>query len=184
MMLDALLSFVPLGVPLSLVAGLGVDVPSPNVIDLMGDGVGTALQNIFGNSAVPGVADAHGIGSKRPELVIAIGTGLVTVTAATLNAQLQGAPDNGVGGAGAWSTFGESGPITAAQGVANAIIARLPWLPPWPFNQRPRFLRLNFEIPAATQFTAGTIGYALVTTSRDDIAQIYGARNYAMGPLA
>ena len=40
MLLDALLNFVQVGSPLSLVAGAGVAIPSPGIIDLLGLGVG------------------------------------------------------------------------------------------------------------------------------------------------
>lgn len=168
MITDALLNLVPPGAPLSLVAAAGVDVPSPFVIDMLGDGVGTAVRNFWGNSTVPGQADGFGVGGKRPELNVTIGTALATGSAATLNVQWQGAPDNGSGSPGTWQTFGESGEITAAQGTAGAVIARLPFLPPFPLNERPRFLRLNFAIPAGTTFTAGTIASAVVVTTRDD----------------
>jgi hypothetical protein len=184
MITDAKETFVPPGNPLSLVAAAGVDVPSPIIVDLLGGGVGTTVTNHVGNAALPGQADAHGVGGLRPELVVAIGTALATGTSATLNVQLQGAPDNGAGSPGTWQTLGESGPITAAQGTAGQVIARLPYLPPFPKNLRPRFLRLNFEIPAATLFTTGTIAYALVTTARDDLYQLQAAKAYTIGPLS
>ena len=58
MILDAKLQFVAPGSPLSLIAAAGVDVVSPNIIDLLGNGVGTTVTNIYGNSALPGQADA------------------------------------------------------------------------------------------------------------------------------
>lgn len=184
MITDALLNFVsPNGPDLSLVAGLGISIPSPGIIDLLGGGVGTPITGYTGTATLPGQADAHGVGKERPELVVAIGTAVTTVTAATLNVQLQGAPDDGTNNPGTWQTLGESGALTAAQLTANQVIARLPWLPPFPQNLRPRFLRLNFSIPAATAFTAGTINYATVTTVRDDPFQMQAAKAYSLGPL-
>jgi hypothetical protein len=185
MLLDSKLSFVPLGSPLSLVAAVGVDIVSPNVIDLLGGGAGTLVTNITGISAAPGQADAMGTPTERPELVVAIGTGLVNDTGTpTLRVELQGAPDNGSGSPGTYVTLGSSGAILAAQGTAGTIIARLPWLPPFPLNLRPRFLRLNFEIPAGTNFSAGTILYALVTTVRDDWFIAQQPRNYKVSGVA
>lgn len=184
MLLDAKLAFVPVGAPLSLIAAAGVDVPSTNVIDLIGPGVGQAMANFFGNSALPGQADGMGVGMMRPELVVAIGTALTAGTGTpTLNVQLQGAPDNGANLPGTYQTFGASDEITVAQGTANRIIARLPWLPPWPFNNRPRFLRLNFAIPAGTTFATGTIAYAVVSTVRDDPYHLQAAKNYTVAPF-
>lgn len=167
MITDAKLGFVFPNSPLSLVAAAGVDIPT-NPIDLLGPGPGNDVTNIWGNSTLPGQADGMGVGKPRPELYVAIGTACTTGTSATLNVQLQGAADNGSNQPDTYSTFGESGPIAAALLTAGRVIARLPWLPPWPFTNRPRFIRLNFEIPAGTLFTAGTIAAALVTTERDD----------------
>lgn len=181
MMTDALLSFVGLNGNLSLVAGAGIAVPSPNIIDLLGNGVGVAPTSIFGNTSVFGSPDALGVGGARPELNITVGTAFATANSATLNVQLQGAIDTGAAGGylpGTWQTFVESGALTAAQLTALTVIFRCPWLPPFPANLRPRFLRLNFVPPAATNFTAGTIASALVTTVRDDQFNKQAARNY------
>lgn len=185
MLLDSRLSFVALGSPLSLVAAAGVDIVAPNVIDLLGGGAGTLVTNITGIATLPGQADAMGSPSERPELVIAIGTALVNDTGTpTLRVELQGAPDNGSGSPGTYVTLGSSGAIATAQATAGAIIARLPWLPPFPLNLRPRFLRLNFEIPAGTNYSAGTILYALVTTVRDDWFIGQQPRNYRLSGVA
>jgi len=183
MRLDASLAFVPVGSPLSLVGGLGVSFASPNIIDLLGQGVGTAPANIFGTPTIFGSADAKGVGKTRVELAVATGTAFATSDSATLNVQLQGAADQGVGGSyqpSTWYTFGESGAMAAANLTANTVICRLPWLPPWPFSLRPRFLRLNFFIPASTQFTTGTIAYAVPVEGRDDYSAQYAAKNYAV----
>ncbi len=189
MLTDALLSFQSLGSPLSLVAGAGVDVRAPNIIDLLGLGVGVVAPSngnpIIGNTTTFGQADAMGVGGLRPDLVVTIGTALVADTGTpTLTVQLQAAADDGTGNPGTWQTLGESGEITAAQGTAGAIIARLPWLPPFPVNLRPRFLSLNFAIPAATSFTDGTIASALVAALRDDPFQTQAARNYTVAGVA
>lgn len=183
MILDALLSFVPVGAPLSIVAGAGIDVPSTNVIDLLGLGVGvTADQGnrIIGNTTVFGQADAMGVGGMRPELLVNVGTAFATGTSATLNVALQGAEDDGTGNPGSWQTYEETGELTAAQLTANQTIMRLPWVPPFPANERPRFLRLLFQVPAGTTFTDGTIANAVVVPCRDDQFNKYGAKNYSV----
>lgn len=184
MITDALLAFVPIGSPLSLVAATGDDVPSTNVIDLMGDGVGTTVTNIWGNSTLPFSPDARGVGDPIPLIHILIGTALsANAGTPTLNVQLQGAEDNGSGSPGSYQTYIEHGPITVAQGTANRRI-RMPFAPPFPINDRPRFLRLNFEIPAATSFLTGTILSAVVVTTRDDPFFTQQPRNYSLGPLS
>ena len=180
---DALLAFVPIGGNLSIVAAAGVSTPSPNVIDLLGEGQGLAPTNIWGNTTVFGQADAHGVGGPRPELNVVVGTAFTTSDVCTLNVQLQGAVDTGVSGGylpGTWDTFVESGPLVVANLLANTVIFRCPWLPPFPANLRPRFLRLNFAVPATLLFTAGTIASAIVTLCRDDQFNKYAANNYVV----
>jgi hypothetical protein len=175
MILDSSLSFVPIGGNLAI---LGVAVPSTNVIDLLGQGVGTAPQNIFGTPTVFGAPDAMGVGGPRPELNVTIGAAFVSGT--SLNVALQGAIDSGAPTyqPGTWNTFAETGAILTANLTANTVIARFPWLPPFPANLRPRYLRLLFT-PGGT-FTLGTIASALVTTVRDDQFNRFGAKNFAV----
>jgi len=188
---DALLAFVAIGGNLSLVAAAGVDVASTNVIDFLGLGVGVVAPNtttgnpIIGNTTNFGQADGMGVGSIRPELNVTIGTALVADTGTpTLNVQLQAAEDDGTGNPDTWQTIGESGEISVAQGTANTVVARLPYLPPFPENLRPRFLRLNFAIPAGTNFSAGTIASAIVTSVRDDWFGRQAAKNYDLSGVA
>lgn len=179
MRLDSSLAFVP--ATLSLVAAAGVAVPSTNVIDLLGSGVGTAPLNIIGNATTFGADMGVGGGFAVPTLEIILGEAVATGTVATLNVALQMAPDTGVGGGylpGAWQTIVESGPMTAAQLAAPGVIARLDWAPNFPANLSPRFARLLFQTPAGTFFTAGSISYAGPTLVRDDQANKFAAANY------
>jgi hypothetical protein len=180
MITDQLVSFLGLGSNQSLVGAAGVSIQIGNVIDLIGQGVGVAPQNIIGNVTIFGAPDAMGVGKQRPELNVSVGTAFVTANAATLEVCLQGAPDLGTPTyqPGAWTDLGTSGLITAANLTANQVICRLPWLPPFPPNLRPRYLRLLGRIPAATNFTAGTIASALVTFGRDDQFNKYAASNF------
>lgn len=175
---DALLSFVPYGAPLSIVGGSG-ELFTSNVVDLLGAGVGVAPPNIIGNTTVFG--EDPGIGTLRPEIAAVVGTAFATSDSATLNTMLQYAPDQGAAGGyqpGTWQTVAETGYLTAAQLTAQTYLARFPFLPAFPANANPRFLRLAFQVLASTAFTAGTIAYALVTTGRDDQANKYLPNNY------
>jgi hypothetical protein len=174
MIFDRLLSFVPIGAPISITsAAVGSDV-----IDLLGQGVGVAPASIFGTPALFGAPDAMGVGGLRPELNITIGTAFAGGT--SLNVALQAAADLGTPTyqPDTWKTLAETGLILTAALTASLVIARFPWLPPFPANLRPRYLRVLFT-PAGT-FTAGTIASALVTTVRDDQFNKYAAKNYAV----
>lgn len=177
---DALLAFVPIGAPLSIVLNSGQNVRS-SVIDLLGLGAGVAPTNIIGDQlATFGSADAMGVG-LRPELNITIGTAGVGATS-TLNIALQAAADQGAAGnyqPSTWNTLAETGAIAVANLTANTVVARFPWLPPFPANLRPRFLSLLFSI-ATANMTAGTISSALVVPLRDDWFAKYAQKNYAV----
>lgn len=183
MLSDALVNFVPLGGNLSMVGGAGVAIPSTNTIDLLGTGVGTAPTNIIGNQNVIFGADPGVGGRDRPEIDCVIGTALATANAATLNVQLQYAPDQGVAGAyqpGTWVTIAETGAIAVASLTAGAIVARFPFLPAVPAGARPRYVRLNFQPATGTNFSAGTIQSATVTIVRDDQANKFAQKNFAV----
>ena len=178
---DALLAFVPIGAPLSIVLNSGQNVSS-GIIDLLGEGVGLAPTNIIGSqTAIFGQADAMGVGGMRPELNVTVGTAGVGATS-TLNVALQAAADQGAAGGyqpSTWNTLAETGVIAVANLTANTVIARFPWLPPFPANLRPRYLKLLFSV-ATANMTAGTISSAIVTTVRDDQFNKFAAKNFSV----
>lgn len=182
---DALDTFIFPSAPLSLVAAAGVSIASPVTIDLLGTGVGTApSQSIIGQATVFGQPGGMGIGGLRPELFCSIGVALATANSATLNLALQASADSGAAGGYlplAWDTLAETGPMAAASLPAGTIFARFPWLPPFPANLRPRYLRLYAQIPAATNFTAGTIAAAVSVLTRNDSFNKYAYANYKVG---
>lgn len=190
MITDALLNFVPIGGNLSLVGGAGVDIVT-NPLDLLGFGAGVNPGNdsIYGTPTNFGAPDAMGVGGLRPELNVTIGTALVSAAGARLGVALQAAADAGspTWQPSTWQTLARTGPITVAQGAANTVVARFPWLPPFPANLRPRFLRLVFS-PLATDaapatpvaFSAGTIASAIVVPVRDDQFNKYAAKNFTV----
>ena len=178
MILDALVSFVPPGSPLSCVGALGAGFPS-GVIDILGSGVGTAPQNIIGTRTLFG--QDSGIGSVKPQVEAVVGTAFATSNSGTLNVQFQAAVDTGAGGGyqpGTWLTLVETGPIAVGSLTAAQIIARFDFPPAFPAGTLPRFLRLNFQTASGTQFTAGTIASSVVTMVRDDYSAKYAAKNY------
>jgi hypothetical protein len=187
MIFDALVSFVPNGFPLSLVAGAGIAIPSTNIIDLIGSGVGTAPPNIIGTRSVFGTD--MGVGGLRPELNVTIGTALAGAAGLTLKAALQAAQDPGAAGnytPTSWIDIDSQDGISIANGIAGAVIFRSPWIPTMPPGFMPRFLRMLFSpvsaggaVPSGA-FTAGTIASALVTMIRDDQSNRFSAKNYTV----
>jgi hypothetical protein len=174
MILDSQLSFVPIGGNLAVTSAA---IAGPGVIDLLGAGVGVAPPSIIGNVTLFGAPDAMGVGGARPELNVVLGTD-AWAGGTSLNVALQGAADLGTPTyqPDTWHTFAETGAIATASLLASTIVARFPWLPPFPANLRPRFLRLLFT-PVGT-FTTGVIASATVTLVRDDQFNKYAANNY------
>lgn len=180
MLIDALVSFINQGAPLSLVGGAGVSFRS-GVIDLLGIGQGQAPANIIGNAAVFG--EDVGIGDPRVQTEVFFTTALVAVGGSTLNIQFQAAADLGTPTylAGAWQTLMETGPLPAGAVSLNAVAGRFDFPPAVPPSFRPRYLSLLFSPSAGGSFSAGAV-IAPVTTVRDDQANKFQARNYAVGP--
>jgi hypothetical protein len=181
MITDSQFNFIPPGQPLSLVGAAGVSFRSA-IVDLLGAGVGQAPPGIIGLAIPFGVPDP-GIGGIRPEIDMPISTTFTTANSATVNAQLQYAPDLGAGGGyqpGTWVTAAETGTIAAANLLAGNLLARFPFLPNPPGTTRVRFVSINFVIPSATNFTAGAIGFSTITLVRDDQANKFAGKNFSV----
>lgn len=181
MLIDALVSFVPPGGTLSLVGGAGALIPAPNVIDLLGLGVGVAPTNIIGRPSTVTFGSDPGIGWPRAQCSIYMATALTTASAATVNVMYQGAEDTGSGGGylpGPWQTIVESGYLAATRGDAiGELLWQFDFEPVVPLNFRPRFLRLAFQVLAATTFTAGSV-QAPVSLGVDQPRQNQTPRNF------
>lgn len=185
MLIDASLSFIPAyAAPVSFVSAVaGLTEQIGQVIDLLGQGVGTAPQNIIGNATLFGMDPGSGL--LKPFIRTIVGTAAATSTSATLNLQMQYAVDQGAGGGyqpGTWITIQETGAIAAANLTAQAILPKLEFEPQFPYNVRPRYIRLNAVVgPTASGiFTAGTIAFALVVLGADEFAQKQATRNYTV----
>lgn len=159
MILDGNLVFDPAATAITVTAA------STNIIDLHGSGMIPA--------AAAGVGRDMGIGSSSgatPKLMVVVQQTFTAAGAATLNVQVQGAPDNGSGSPGSYVTYAETGAI--AKGslvVGNRIfdidLPRVLVTPVTPANV-PRFIRLNYVV-ATGPMTAGTV-YAALILGRDD----------------
>ncbi len=179
MMLDSQLILVPTASPLTMSLATAGAVATP-VIDLLGQGVGTAPFNIIGNVTLFGTD--FGIGKQQLELIATVGTAFTTGNSATLTMQFQLAADLGTPTyqPDTWHTIIEQPGITAAQLAANAVFGRFDWPPVFPVTLRPRYMRINFVAAASTAFTAGTIGFCGVVLCRDDQANKQAANNYVV----
>ena len=140
---------------------------STNVLDL-------GELNGLPTSANGGGARDLGIGDD-PALKIfsVVTTAFTSGGAGTLGALLQGAPDNGAGAPGAWTTFW-TGPVLAlASLIVGAELANID-MPKAPQGVGPpRFLRMQYVIGGATM-TAGAVQSEIVLDRFDQPKGITG----------
>jgi hypothetical protein len=164
---DALTSFSTPTAPDNLALGTGTYVAN-NIIDL-------------GLSGVPSSANGGGardmaIGDDPMlKLSVVVTTAFTSGGSATLQFELDGAPDNGSGAPGTWSIMLQSQAIPVADlWVGEAFGVDVPR--PAPGQALPRFLRLRYIIGTAAM-TAGTCVSGIVI---DRFDQIVGSASGAL----
>lgn len=131
-------------------AAITVSRVSTNIIDLV-------------NARDLGVGDQEG---ATPKLLILVGTAFAAAGAGTLEIQFQGAPDDGTGAPGTWTTYASSGALSLAQLAAGNKLFPIDVPHRAPGAALPRFYRLNYVV-ATGPMTAGTIHSAIVLTRQD-----------------
>lgn len=175
---DALLNFVQPGGSATAVGSAGAVVPIGNVIDLLGNGSGSAPTSIIGNVSTFG--HDPGIGRVKPVVQIIVGTSFTTANSATAVFALQYAADAGSPSyvPGTWYISSATEPHAASVMVAGARI-NMGFTPAPPEVPRPRFIRLVLIVPSATNFNAGAINFAGPVMVADTLAFRQQPRNYA-----
>jgi hypothetical protein len=135
MIIDKLLEFDPAGTLITVTAA------STNVLDLHGASLIPAAASKPGRDMGAGVAPG-----AVPRLMVQVQTTFTAVGAATLQVQIQGAPDDGTGAAGAYVTYAETPAI--AQGEPRG---RQPPLRDRPSarHPQPEHARVAAALPAA-----------------------------------
>lgn len=179
MILDNLLTFTGTsnGATGGITSGAQTDAPTTgtqvasNIIDL-----GVA-------SGVPSSANGGGardIGVGDPEVYLSAIVIAAFTSGTSLQLVLAGAPDNGSGAPGSYTTMWSSAAIVEASLVAGAQIANVS-VPRVVFGQAlPRYLRLSF-VTVGTHVT-GTINSGIVLNRDDQIMGTGGAYSgYAAG---
>jgi hypothetical protein len=156
MILDALQQFSNAQ---TLVIAVGT-APSTNVLDY---GITSGIPS----SASGGGARDMGIGDKPAlKFVVQIGTAATSGGAGTLSVALQGAPDDGSGGVGAFVTWWVSPAYALATLNAGSRLFDMDFPRPPDGVVIPRFVRLLYTVGTA-DLTGGTIS-AYVVLDRDD----------------
>jgi hypothetical protein len=141
---------------------------APNVIDL---GVTSGIPS----SANGGGARDIGVGDK-PSLKLSAIVATAFLSGTSLQLVLQGAPDNGAGAPGAYTTMWTGPAVLLATLLAGAQLANIDVPRPIPGQPIPRFLRLQYV--SVGVFTAGALE-AQIVIDRDD--QIVGATGLYSG---
>ena len=172
MILDGLLTFTGTsnGATGGITSGAQTDAPTTgtqaasNIIDLGLNGLPGSANG--GGARDLGVGDDPAL--KLSAMVIAAFTG-----GTSLQLQLQGAPDNGSGAPGSYTTMWTSAAIAEASLVAGAQLANID-VPRVVFGQAiPRYLKLNFI--SVGSHGAGTIEAQIVLNRDDQIMGTGGA---------
>lgn len=172
MILDNLLTFTGTsnGATGGITAGAQTDLPTTgtqaasNIIDLGVSGLPSGANG--------GGARDIGVGDD-PSLKLSVLVTTAITGGTSLQLQLQGAPDNGSGAPGAYTTMWTSSAIAEASLVAGAQLANVD-VPRVVFGQPiPRFLKLNF-ISVGTH-SAGAIEAQIVLDRDDQIMGTGGA---------
>lgn len=163
MILDAYLEFDPAGTSVAIAAGTQA---SANVIDLHGAGLIPVLANGQG-------ARDMGIGDDPAlKFVVQVDTAFASAASTgTISASIQGAPDNGAGAPGTYTTY-LTGPALVIP-AAGARLLQVDMPRPPDGIAFPRFLRLLYTVAVQTM-TAGKVNAHLVL-DRDDQAQLKSA---------
>lgn len=170
MILDALLQFDN-AASLAIAAGTKA---STNVIDF---GLGTSANPAIPSNANGGGARDMGIGDDPAlKLLVQVSTTFTSGGAGTLSVAIQGAPDNGSGAPGSYTTWWTSPVYALATLVAGARLLNMDFPRPPAGVAVPRFVRLLYTVADATM-TAGAVSAYLVL-DRDD--QMYNSTNNAV----
>lgn len=134
---------------------------STTVYDITGAGSGTVPALVWGTTTAIG-ADMGAGDNNRPNILFTSPVAFVSGGGATMQIQIQAAPDagDGTGNAGTYYTLWQSTALSVAQ---LATIVTTPFsvpLPPidaaYPAGLLPRFYRINYVVATST-FSAGKI---------------------------
>jgi hypothetical protein len=159
MILDGFLQFDPTETSVAIAAGTQA---STNIIDLHMLGI-PVLANGQG-------ARDMGIGDDPAlKLVVQVSTSFASAgSTGTISASFQGAPDNGSGAPGTYTTY-LTGPALVIP-AAGARLLNIDWPRPPAGTTFPRFVRLLYTVAVQTM-TAGKLG-AWAVLDRDDQPQL------------
>lgn len=161
MILDAYLMFDPPSNPANLAQVVGT-YPSNNTIDF---GITSGIPS----SANGGGARDMGIGDDPSlKLLVEVINAFASGGAGTLSVALQGAPDNGAGAPGAFTTWWVSPVYALATLNAGSRLLDMDFPRPPDGIAVPRFVRLLYTIAGAT-FTAGTLNSGIILDREDQM---------------
>ena len=162
--LDSLLQFDSAA---NLAQPIGTYV-SANVLDFGLVGIPTSANG--GGARDMGIGDDPALKLQVQAIV-----GFVSAGGGTLQISLQGAPDNGSGAPGAFTTWWQSPVYTAAQMPIGERLLDMDFPRPPAGVAVPRYVRLSYGIATAT-ITAGQVE-AMIVLDRED--QMYNGTNNA-----
>lgn len=165
--------FIDQELKLSNAQAITVSAASTNLYDVTGAGAGNVPNMVFGTTGLAGADMGLGDSAMRPTAYFTVGTTFTAAGAATLQIQIQAAPDNGAGSPGTYTTIVETSAFAKALLVAGANL-QIP-LPPITLGEAlPRFYRFNYLV-ATGPMTAGSLTGAILLNAPSQINVQYPA---------
>ena len=165
--------FLDQALKLSDAQAITVTAASTNLYDITGAGSGNVPNMIFGTTGLAGADMGLGDSAMRPTAYFSVDTTFTAAGAATLTIALQGAPDNGSGSPGTYTTIVETSALPVASLVAGANL-QIP-LPPVTVGEAlPRFYRFNYTV-ATGPMTAGKLNGVILLNAATQTNKQYPA---------
>ena len=166
------MAFLDSALQLSTAQAITSTAASTNIYDVTGAGSGNAPNMVFGTTGVAGFDIGTGDGASTPIAQFVVGTAFVSGGGATLQFEIQAAPDNGSNAPGTYSTLYNSDLFPASTLTAGAVF-QVPVPPTVPGEALPRFYRFNYVVGTST-FSAGTItANLMINPSSTRVSTLY-----------
>ena len=166
------MAFLDQALKFSDAQAITVSAASTNLYDITGAGSGNVPPMSFGTTGLAAADMGMGEGI-RPNILVSVAEAFTAAGAATLQIQVQAAPDNGSGSPGTYTTILETAAIPKATLTLGANF-QLP-LPPLAVGEvLPRFYRLNYVV-ATGPMTAGKLNSSLLLNAPTQVNIQYPA---------
>ena len=170
------MAFLDNALLLSNAQAITATAASTNLYDVTGSGSGVVPPMVFGTTGVAGFDIGLADGASTPMAYFTVTTAFVSGGGATLQFQIQAAPDNGSGSPGTYTTLYTSATFAASTLVAGAQLV-VPVPPIVPGEALPRFYRFNYVVATST-FSAGAVTGGIIINAPSKLENTLYPNNF------